>query len=564
MLRRGFLALALAALSVLAQNTQAQEGKGLAGKWLLIGTLPSLPVGQDSVLGMIEIKGEGDGQKAEWVKEGIEPFKDSKLADFQRKSGDVTFRLEGGVPLNLKFVGADKVNGRLAGTLRLNSNWYPASLTFSPKGEIPEKEKLSQDTPGSDSIKQLMEKTTLDEKFKIAEKILKDHPASAAAIKAGTLVADFALKDAKPEEVTKAVEFQEKSLEGLPEVLVQRSLLPTLGAMGRKNVAKEKGLALLRKVRGEGKAATEEVLALMKLEATLLEGVDDKKALDLKATISKKEDELDQAFLKDAIPFKPEPFDGSKRKSKEAVVLELFTGAQCPPCVAADVAFDALAESFKAKDVVLLQYHLHIPGPDPLTNRDAENRAKFYGIRSTPTVLINGKSGPAIGGFKGNAKGSYEKTRKELVKELEGPGDSSLELSASKVGDGMELVARFSKVSEPEKTVLRFVVIEDVVRYQGRNGQRLHHHVVRGFPGGLNGQGIDQGTGSLKANLDLKDLKAQLEAYLESSNNQRPYLDSERPLELKKLKVVAFLQNAETKEITNAAQIDLELPKAPK
>ena len=56
-------------------------------------------------------------------------------------------------------------------------------------------------------------------------------------------------------------------------------------------------------------------------------------------------------------------------------LVELFTGAQCPPCVAADIAFDAEAvKSYKAADVVLLQYHLHIPGPDPLTNADSEKR----------------------------------------------------------------------------------------------------------------------------------------------------------------------------------------------
>ena len=38
-------------------------------------------------------------------------------------------------------------------------------------------------------------------------------------------------------------------------------------------------------------------------------------------------------------------------------------------------------------EVVRLQYHLHVPGPDPLTNPDSEARAEFYArfVRSTPT-----------------------------------------------------------------------------------------------------------------------------------------------------------------------------------
>ena len=564
MVKKMRLVLAALVLTLVGQIGRAQDTQGLAGKWLLIGTLPSVPVGRDSVLGLIEIKGSDGDLKAEWLKHGIEAFKESKLSDFKKTGDKATFHIDGRVNLDLVFLGVDSKSKRLAGAFRLNGNWFPAALEASPKGDLPEKEKLEVASPGSDVVKEVMEKTAFKDKLTLAEKVVKDHPASAAAVKVGTLVADYALKDSKPEEVKTAVEFQEKSLAGLPEVLVQRSLIPTLGAMGRKNVQKEMGLALLRKIKGDTKTASDETLALMKLEATLLEGVDDKKSADLKTAIAKQEDQLDKVFLKTAIPFKPEPFDGSKRKSKRVALVELFTGAQCPPCVAADIAFDAMAQTYKPTDVVLLQYHLHIPGPDPLTNQDSENRARYYGIRSTPTVVINGKTGPALGGFKGNAKAKYVEATDALKEELEKSGNSTLDLTAATNGETIELTAKFSKVNNPERFALRFCVIEEEVRYQGRNNQRLHHHVVRGFPGGLNGQAVEQTTGSLQATLDLKKLKAQLESYLDSSNAQRPYPDSERPLELKKLKAVAFLQNAETKEIINAAQVNLELPKAPK
>ncbi len=80
--------------------------------------------------------------------------------------------------------------------------------------------------------------------------------------------------------------------------------------------------------------------------------------------------------------------------------MELFTGAQCPPCVAADVAFDALLQTYKPTEFIGLQYHLHIPGPDPLTNNDSEERQKYYGsaIRGTPSTFFNGKARPAAAG----------------------------------------------------------------------------------------------------------------------------------------------------------------------
>src|SRR5207253_3318789 len=86
----------------------------------------------------------------------------------------------------------------------------------------------------------------------------------------------------------------------------------------------------------------------------------------------------DQEYLKKMPPFKTEAFKGRKAKGDRRVLVELFTGAQCPPCVAADVAFDALAKTYKPNDVILLEYHLHIPRPDALTNADTEERQGFY------------------------------------------------------------------------------------------------------------------------------------------------------------------------------------------
>ena len=65
------------------------------------------------------------------------------------------------------------------------------------------------------------------------------------------------------------------------------------------------------------------------------------------------------------LPFKPEPFAGRKAKSDRAVLVEVFTGAECPPCVAVDLAFDGLLKAYKPADVILLQYHVHIPRPRP-------------------------------------------------------------------------------------------------------------------------------------------------------------------------------------------------------
>src|SRR5262249_30169554 len=107
-----------------------------------------------------------------------------------------------------------------------------------------------------------------------------------------------------------------------------------------------------------------------------------KKTLNLLATALEKGGKAEEAKAvkakAEAIPpVTPTPFAGRKGKSQRVVLVELFTGAQCPPCVAADLAFDGLQKTYKPTEVVLLQYHLHIPRPDPLTNADTEERAAF-------------------------------------------------------------------------------------------------------------------------------------------------------------------------------------------
>jgi len=108
-----------------------------------------------------------------------------------------------------------------------------------------------------------------------------------------------------------------------------------------------------------------------------------------------------------------------------------------------------------------------------------------------------------------------------------------------------------------ESVRLRFVLVEDVVRYPGGNGQRLHHHVVRGFPGGVRGFALEKEAGQQELTLSLADIVKTQKEYWEESNKKQPYPDDDRPLAFKDLKVVAFIQEEDTKAVHQAAQIDV-------
>ena len=45
-----------------------------------------------------------------------------------------------------------------------------------------------------------------------------------------------------------------------------------------------------------------------------------------------------------------------------------------------------------------LQYHLHIPAPDPMTTPISEARKQYYKVDGTPSIFFDGKSAAGGGG----------------------------------------------------------------------------------------------------------------------------------------------------------------------
>ncbi len=260
-------------------------------------------------------------------------------------------------------------------------------------------------------------------------------------------------------------------------------------------------------------------------------------------------------------PFKPDEFKGRKNKSDRAVLVELFTGTECPPCVAADLAFDALQSTYKPTEAVLLEYHMHIPGPDPLTNKDGLGRAEFYGakIRGTPTIFFNGKKDEGGGGPVSAARQKYASYREAIDEWLEKPAGAKLQLSAAQKGNEIAIKAAVSDLAEPgEKIMLRFALTEERVRYPAGNGLTYSHNVVRALPGGAKGVALTKKASEHTASVDLAKLREEISKYLNDFAKDDEFPNPSRPLALKNLRVVAFVQNDETGDVLQAAQVDVE------
>ncbi len=297
-----------------------------------------------------------------------------------------------------------------------------------------------------------------------------------------------------------------------------------------------------------------------------------KKLDDLKpieAQIAKLEPRDYAEYLKNYSPIKIEEFKGRKAKSDRVVLVELFTGADCAPCVAADLACDAVAKTFKSSEVLVLQYHAHIPGPDPMTVADADDRHAFYQKkeeeRFTPFLAINGKAEAGFGGQMRAAKVKYQSLRENLEEQLEKPATAKLALTATLKEGAIAIKANVSELEKPgEKISLRFVIVEDKMRYAGANGLRYHHAVVRAMPGGNKGFPCAKKELEQTATVKVSDIQAGITKYLDDFTakvrkaGEEEFSFERRPGTLKNLRVIAFIQNDDTLEVIQSASVDLE------
>jgi hypothetical protein len=146
--------------------------------------------------------------------------------------------------------------------------------------------------------------------------------------------------------------------------------------------------------------------------------------------------ELDAEYAK----LYPEPFHPEPAKpvaTGRTVLLELFTGSACPPCVGGDLAVEGLLHSYPRSEFVALAFDQHIPEPDPLANPDSLARADLYSVDSTPNSVIDGAKAEGLyGSDRDGSKELYERLTKLVDGEAGLESGVRLKLTADEAGDG--------------------------------------------------------------------------------------------------------------------------------
>jgi thiol-disulfide isomerase/thioredoxin len=255
------------------------------------------------------------------------------------------------------------------------------------------------------------------------------------------------------------------------------------------------------------------------------------------------------------LPFHPPAFVAPADWKGKTVLAELFTGSECPPCVSVDLAFDGLLESYPAKYLAILEYHLPIPGPDPMMNPATKKREEYYAVNSTPTVFFDGGSKMTGGGSRAAALASFNRLKKEIDEAMPGEPGVAIKATARLEGDKVTVDCEFSNVIENAE--YNVVLVQSAEKHKGGNGIATHKMVVRDIE---TLKPSERATAAFNLADSEKAADAHLTEYEKTVQARRP--DFKWParrniIDRSGLKVVVFVQDAETKQVHNAFVADV-------
>ena len=330
----------------------------------------------------------------------------------------------------------------------------------------------------------------------------------------------------------------------------------TLGEIAVQNGDYAKGLDYLMSARLSGQAAPTTVAALntafSKTHNGATTGLDE--LLD---------SEYHKRFPN---PLHLDAYQPNEKRSDRLVLAEVFTGAGCPPCVGADLAFDAAMDRYARKDLAVVMYHQHVPRPDPMTNNDTQARFKYYAVGGVPTYFIDGGTVKWNGAGRDGTKGVWEHIQPPIEKDLDMPAEAKISVHASSSGNAVKVSASIGGVrSESKDLKVHVLLLEKEITYSGENGIRYHPMVVRAM-GGKDGDGfaldpaapapveqawdIEQIGASLKTQLDNYEAKGH-------RGSSFQFIEKKYQIDRADLAVVVFVQDAKTKHVLQAAFVDL-------
>jgi hypothetical protein len=204
--------------------------------------------------------------------------------------------------------------------------------------------------------------------------------------------------------------------------------------------------------------------------------------------------------------------------------------------------------------VAVLEYHLPIPRPDPMMNPSTQMRQEFYGVNSTPTVVIDGDKKLVGGGGRGSSEAKFKQYKSEIEARVNAAPGLALKARAARSGDAIRVECEFENPGPAIEVSV--ALVQDEEKYKGSNGLAFHKMVVREiavFPQGVRGATFDLAKSEQSADLYLTEF--------ENTNTRfQGFKFPERHAKIARqgLRVVVFAQEKNTKKVLNAVVADVK------
>jgi hypothetical protein len=190
-----------------------------------------------------------------------------------------------------------------------------------------------------------------------------------------------------------------------------------------------------------------------------------------------------------------------------------------------------------------------------MMNPATQLRQDYYGVNSTPTVVIDGTETMRGGGSRGMAEGKFQEYKAAIDPLIGNTPDVDLTIQASLDSSLISVTYDFNKVVPGAEYHL--VLVQDEEEYQGSNGLKYHKMVVRDIIT------IDTSSGK-KATYDLAASEKAADSYLTEfarSYTRIPnfkWPERRSTIARQGLKVVFFAQDKESKKVLNAVIADVK------
>jgi len=253
------------------------------------------------------------------------------------------------------------------------------------------------------------------------------------------------------------------------------------------------------------------------------------------------------------LPFRALSYKPTEKWMGKTALAELFTGSECPPCLAADLGFDGLIEAYGPKYLAVLEYHLPIPRPDPMMNHATRLRAQYYGVNSTPTAFFDGAKKNSGGGGRAVAEEKYRQYSEEVNAIASGAPAVKLGVKAALKGDSVIIEFSTDKAGPGADFNLALVQIEE--KFRGGNGIVFHKMVVREFIT-LDEAALQAGSFAISLPGSEAAAAERVSKYEQEASFTFPEKHSR--IDRSKLRVVFFAQEKTSKEVLNAAVSDVK------